>query len=106
MLFTGDVEGKGEEYLAERLSGNIYDVLKVAHHGSGNSTGEKFLENVTVHVALISAGKNNLYGHPHRETLERLVASECRIYNTQEDGAVMIRTDGCKMWIDTVLNGK
>ncbi len=98
-LFTGDLEGEGERLVTERLSdmrgtsrpaGRI-TLLKVAHHGSKNSTEESFLEMVNPRIALISAGRNNSYGHPHKETLKRLADRECRIYQTPESGAVTVR---------------
>lgn len=94
MLCTGDVEGLGEERLLQILKEKDYDVLKVAHHGSKYSTSKKFLELCTPEIALISSGKNNRYGHPHEELLERLENAGCQIYNTQENGAIMLETDG------------
>lgn len=94
MLCTGDVERLGEERLLQKLKEKDYDVLKVAHHGSKYSTSKTFLELCTPEIALISAGKNNRYGHPHEELLERLENAGCKIYNTQENGAIMLETDG------------
>ena len=94
MLCTGDVEGEGEELLLKKVSDKDYDVLKVAHHGSKYSTTKRFLELCTPEIALISAGKNNRYGHPHEELLQRLENAGCKIYNTQENGAIMLETDG------------
>ena len=71
MLLTGDVEGEGEEALEQRLK-KTYDVLKTAHHGSRNSTSESFLQKASPSAALISAGRDNRYGHPHQETVDRL----------------------------------
>ena len=94
MLFTGDVEGKGEKRLIDHLqreySECVWDVLKTAHHGSGNSTTEEFLKTAAPQYAFISAGKNNSYGHPHKETLERLKDAGAIVYSTQEEGAVTI----------------
>jgi len=95
-LFTGDLEGSGEEAVRQQLEsimpeGRGITVLKVAHHGSGNSTGEAFLKTVSPQIALISAGKNNRYGHPHKELMARLEQTGCRIYQTKESGAVTIR---------------
>jgi len=94
MLCTGDVEGEGEENLLKKVKGKDYDVLKVAHHGSKNSTSKQFLELCTPDIALISAGRDNPYGHPHEELLKRLEYAGCKIYNTQENGAIMLETDG------------
>lgn len=98
-LFTGDLEGEGERLVTERLSDmrgsaalpEQITLLKVAHHGSKNSTEETFLEMVDPKIALVSAGRENSYGHPHRETLERLADRECRIYQTPVSGAVTVR---------------
>ena len=107
-LFTGDLEGEGETLVTELLCetdgrsdvrygeeidglmGNI-TLLKVAHHGSKNSTSEEFLSAVSPRIAVISAGRDNSYGHPHKETLERLERQECVILQTPESGAVTIR---------------
>lgn len=94
MLLTGDVEEKGEEILIQNLDKKSYDVLKVAHHGSKNSTSEAFLKLVHPKISLISAGKDNSYGHPHEETLERLHEIGSGVYQTMDYGAIMMETDG------------
>lgn len=94
MLFTGDVEGEGEELLAENPYLTSCDVLKVAHHGSKNSTSKKFLEKLKPKLSLISAGQDNSYGHPHKETLERLNEVGCTVYETTKYGAIRLETDG------------
>ena len=93
MLFTGDVEGEGEKYLIENLN-QPYQVLKVAHHGSKNSTSEKLLKIVRPKLALVSAGENNNYGHPHKEVLERIKMQGCRILCTTQEGAIRLKTKG------------
>ena len=99
MLFTGDVEGSGEESLISSGLLRDYDVLKAAHHGSENSGTEEFLQITAPEYAVISAGKDNRYGHPHAETLQRLNDAGCTVYSTQDNGAVMIRSDGVTMTI-------
>ena len=94
MLCTGDVEAQGEKLLTDKVKGKEYDVLKVAHHGSKYSTEEEFLDAINVKNALISAGENNKYGHPHKETLKRLNEEKCNIYQTSDSGAITIWTDG------------
>lgn len=93
LLLTGDVEGEGEAQLLQELQKrNITQatVLKVAHHGSRYSTSEAFLEQCKPEVAIISAGRNNSYGHPHEALLERLDVSGALIWSTQEYGAITI----------------
>lgn len=96
MLLTGDVEGEGERELTaylRRLPLAELDVLKVAHHGSRYSTSEAFLQAVTPRLALISAGRDNSYGHPHEELLERLEERGCRVVQTPESGAITLRAE-------------
>lgn len=92
-LFTGDLEGEGERLVVEDSLPDI-DVLKVAHHGSKNSTRDDFLNQVCAEYAMISCGRNNSYGHPHRELLERLEKRKIKIYRTDRNGAITIKTDG------------
>lgn len=101
MLFTGDVEGGGEEALAKSGLLKDCDVLKAAHHGSKNSSIPQLLEIVQPEISLISAGRDNRYGHPHAETIERLKTLGSQIYSTQTCGAVTLRTDGKRIWIET-----
>ena len=97
MLFTGDVEGEGEERLNKALKDekiSDIDVLKVAHHGSKNSTSELFLQTVNPRVSIISCGENNQYGHPHKETLLRLDNSGSKVLVTKDCGAVSLQVTG------------
>ena len=94
VLLTGDLEGTGESRVLDRLFAQSYDILKTAHHGSGNSTKEEWLARVNPRIALISCGEKNSYGHRHEELLERLKNQGCRIYLTPRDGAVTVQSDG------------
>lgn len=98
LLLTGDVEGKGEEELLQNFSEEIL-LLKVAHHGSKNSTMESFLEKVRPKYAIISAGRNNSYGHPNQETLRRLKKYGVKIYSTQDNGALSFFIDDGKGYL-------
>lgn len=79
-LFTGDAEATAERIALRALPHHYFkaDVLKAGHHGSSSSTCDAFLAAVDPQLAVISCGKDNSYGHPHRETLERLRAASCR----------------------------
>lgn len=93
MLFTGDAENEGETLVMSELHSKKVTgitVLKVAHHGSKNSTGTEFLEVVRPKVSLISCGENNSYGHPHIETLERLREAGSEVFVTKDSGAIVI----------------
>ena len=91
MLFTGDISENIEKELAYISE---CDVLKVAHHGSKNSSSEEFLNILSPKIAVISAGQRNTYGHPHFETVERLKECGAGIFCTKDTGAIMISTDG------------
>ncbi|MBE6014838.1 MAG: DNA internalization-related competence protein ComEC/Rec2 [Lachnospiraceae bacterium] len=90
LLFTGDVEGEGEEQLLESELLEDVDVLKVAHHGSRNSTPIELLKRIKPEVSVISCALHNSYGHPHKETIDRLRKTGCRIYSTSKGGAVTV----------------
>jgi competence protein ComEC len=95
LLLPGDAEKQAEHtMLQENSAGLRADVLKVGHHGSKNSTIQEFLDAVAPTIAIISSGKDNPYGHPSPELLERLEASGARVLRTDQHGAVHILTDG------------
>jgi competence protein ComEC len=107
LLLTGDAEGAGEadmkQYLADQKLADGLTVLSVAHHGSRNATDEEFLGLTMPGYAVISAGRGNSYGHPHRELLGRLAGSGAEVYITYESGAVTIKTDGARMQLKPFL---
>lgn len=86
ILLTGDIERDAEEELMARVG--RAEVLKVAHHGSRSSSTPEFLDAVQPRIGVISCGRRNLFGHPHREVLERLQQRGIRIYRTDADGTV------------------
>lgn len=98
-LFTGDIEGEGEEDMISLCenTGKECDILKVAHHGSKNSTPDRLLDVLQPLAAVISCGEDNLYGHPHKELMDRLDAKQIQIYETKEQGAVSAVWDGEKI---------
>ncbi len=97
-LFTGDLEKTGENLWCG-LYGKFLrsEVLKVGHHGSKSSTGERFLKLVKPKYALISAGENNKFGHPNFETLRILNKFGVEIKRTDKSGAIVLGTDGKKI---------
>ena len=94
-MLTGDSPKSIEEYLVliegEHLKS---DVLKVGHHGSRTSTSELFISHVQPKYAVISAGKDNSYGHPHLEVTDLLFNFEVNTLNTAESGRVVFWSDG------------
>lgn len=96
-LFTGDIGHGTEEAL---LKQNIdCDVLKVAHHGSKYSSLPAFMEKASPLVAIIPVGRYNGYGHPTAETLMQIEAVGAKCYRTDENGAVVVETDGNSMTV-------
>ncbi len=103
-LFTGDAEGEAEREATSRGYNLRSTVLKVGHHGSRTSTGPAFLSRVAPRYAVIPAGENNSYGHPHPETTRRLQMRRTRIYQTGTEGTVIFLTDGKDLRVE--LPGK
>lgn len=104
MLLTGDVTGKPEEELLAELEGrDTLTVLKVAHHGSKYSTPREFLKLTDPVYAIISAGRDNRYGHPHEELMERLTEQGCHICQTPESGAITMEVRNGKIRVEEFL---
>lgn len=103
ILFTGDIEEPVEEQLLSSL-GKI-DILKVAHHGSNTSSTEKFIGKVEPEVALISVGKNNSYGHPSREVINRFKNPD-KIYRTDKNGLIKITIDSSYKVTPYLIDGE
>ncbi len=102
-LFTGDAESQSEKVILEDGYGVSADVLKCGHHGSSTSTTTAFLDAVNPYYAVISCGLDNSYGHPHRETMQKLNERDIAIYRTDEDGTVLARSDGKDITFETGL---
>ena len=102
-LLTGDLEGEGEQELLRDLPDT--DCLKVAHHGSEFSTGERFLDRNAPETALISCGAGNRYGHPHARLLDRLRKRGIDVYRTDTQGALTVISDGRRYTIRTFREG-
>lgn len=94
-LFTGDSPQKMEKYLVSLDGKNLNsDVLKIGHHGSKTSSSDEFLGYISSEYAVISVGKDNKYGHPHQEILDRLQKFSINILRTGELGTIKIKSDG------------
>ena len=101
-MLTGDSPKRIEEYLVLAYGEHLKsDVLKVGHHGSRTSTSELFLAEVDPDYAVISAGKDNRYGHPHVEVTDALFNYGVTTYNTAEYGNVTFYSDGEKVFNNT-----
>ena len=90
ILFTGDLPEKGEQELIKNKADLPADILKVAHHGSKNSSSVEFLKAVRPKLAIISAGKDNDYGHPHYRVLKNLENLKIKYLRTDEKGNIVV----------------
>ncbi|MEA4831456.1 MAG: ComEC/Rec2 family competence protein [Oscillospiraceae bacterium] len=93
-LLMGDAGNDAEKDLIESGYDLSADVLKIGHHGSSDATSYVFLKEVMPDIAVISCGKNNDYGHPSESTLSRLADAQAKVYLTQNDGDIIIESDG------------
>ncbi|MCL2360181.1 MAG: MBL fold metallo-hydrolase [Defluviitaleaceae bacterium] len=105
MVTTGDAEHIGEGAM---LNTGLYlgaDVLRLGHHGSRTSTGQEFFDAVSPSIAVIQVGEGNRYGHPHECVMERLEATNTRIYRNDLHGNIILTTDGTSIDIQTERAG-
>ncbi|MGB9854772.1 MAG: ComEC/Rec2 family competence protein, partial [Candidatus Bathyarchaeales archaeon] len=93
-LFTGDATFEAENSMINAGLNLESQVLKVAHHGSRYATSNDFLNKVNPAYAVISAGIGNPYGHPHNETIQRLLNKGVTVYGTYVSGTLVMSTDG------------
>jgi competence protein ComEC len=96
LLLTGDLEDDHDADILEALprGSGRWDLLKVAHHGSATASSRPLLEALRPRLAAISAGEDNRYGHPARETLDRLAAIGSRVWRTDRQGTLSVAFDG------------
>ncbi|HEX8749433.1 MAG TPA: ComEC/Rec2 family competence protein, partial [Pyrinomonadaceae bacterium] len=103
-LLTGDIERGAEAALAQAPETLRSDVVKVAHHGSRTSSTENFIRAASTAYAIISVGQSSIYGHPHKEVLERWRAAGAQILTTGGSGTITISTDGRDLRIETYVS--
>ena len=102
-LFTGDAASAAEkQMLAGRYADLLdADVIKLGHHGSRTSSTAKFLKAVTPEYCVISCGKDNDYGHPHKETMEKLSKLDTTVLRTDTMGSIRMYSDGTTIYVET-----
>ena len=98
-LFMGDAGVEIEEDLIKKYNLQDIDVLKVGHHGSKTSSSIEFINEINPKYSIISAGKNNRYGHPNDSVLDNL--EDSKIYRTEQDGSIMFRIKNNRLQIVT-----
>jgi competence protein ComEC len=102
VLLTGDIGRAVEQALVPSIDRGRRWIVKVPHHGSLTSSSMAFVAALRPVVAIVSAGRANLYGHPRREVLDRYRAVGTEIFRTDEDGAVTVSTDGREIRVKTM----
>lgn len=103
-LFTGDAEYEEEQDIINTGYGISADVLKVGHHGSDSSTSYLFLREVMPQYAIISVGKDNVYGHPSEKVLSRLRDADTQVFRTDLQGDIVAVSDGNTVNITAAKN--
>lgn len=101
-LFTGDASPELSNSIADKLSkdgSNTIEYIKIPHHGSRNGLTEELLRAVKPRIAVISLGKNNSYGHPHKEILDLLLKYQVKTLRTDDLGDVEVDSDGENFWV-------
>ncbi len=89
VLLTGDAAVEDEKILLSKGTDVSAEILKLGHHGSKNSSSQAFLAAVAPRVGIISCGEDNIYGHPHEDTLKRLNSEGISVYRTDEQGTIL-----------------
>ncbi|MEJ2739275.1 MAG: DNA internalization-related competence protein ComEC/Rec2 [Dehalococcoidia bacterium] len=102
-LLTADIHNEAEYYLLSNRAGLKSTVLKVAHHGSNTSSSTGFIATVDPEIAVVSAGRDNRFNHPHPDTMERLIdiVGTDRCYLTSTSGTIEFITNGARLWLNT-----
>jgi competence protein ComEC len=101
IVLTGDIGRDTEQAIAPLFPPAGIRVLKVPHHGSLTSSAKTFVEALAPRVAVVSAGRNNTFGHPAPEVLKRYEQIGAQVFRTDQDGAVMLATDGYSLDVRT-----
>lgn len=97
VLFMGDAETEVESDIIDEYDLSA-DILKVGHHGSRYASNSEFLNNVLPGICVISCGKDNSYGHPHKEAVSRIEKIGSVIFRTDKEGTICLKTDGKKIY--------
>lgn len=105
-LFCGDIEKNAEEKILARKRELSSQVIKVAHHGSLTSSSFAFVDKVNPQIAICSVGFNNLFKLPHPQVIQRFQSRGCKIFQTDQVGAIFITTNGNNLAVKTFSNNQ
>ena len=101
VLLTGDIGKAVEQVLATAIPSARLRIVKIPHHGSLTSSTPEFVQAMQPRIAIVSAGRGNHFGHPVPEVLDRYRAIGAEVFRTDQDGAVMVRSDGYSVDVHT-----
>jgi competence protein ComEC len=101
IVLPGDISREVERTIAARFAPTPMRIVKVPHHGSLTSSTIEFIRALRPHAAIVSAGRSNPFGHPAPPVLRRYREAGVEIFRTDQDGAVMLETDGTNVRIGT-----
>jgi competence protein ComEC len=105
-LIPGDISADVEKQLIESKADLKSDVLVIPHHGSNHSSSAEFIKAVACRYAIVSAGKSNVFKHPHPSVLQRYKEAGAGIFRTDHDGAITLTTDGNNLHINTYIKNR
>ena len=104
LLFTADIEKEAETALVQSKTNLYADIVKVAHHGSRTSSIQSFVDATHPEIAVISVGRTSIFGHPHKEVVERWRASGAQVMTTGEKGTISVVSDGRNLTVSTFVH--
>ena len=101
-IFTGDAESSSESAMCASGINLDCDVLVPGHHGSATATSWEFLESTVPEYAVISCGTDNQYGHPDKDTMDKLQSMDIQVFRTDKQGTITVTSDGTNLtWISS-----
>jgi competence protein ComEC len=103
ILLTGDIEKAAERALALSQQNLKADVVKVPHHGSKTSSTDNFVLATKPTFAIISVGRNSMFGHPHKEVVQRWQSNGATVFTTGDYGTITVTTDGKDLNLETFI---
>ena len=102
-LFGGDISTEVEQQLVARGNCDPVVIFKANHHGSRYANGEELLKHIQPAITVASAGKDNRYGHPSPDAIQRIKDSGSRFFTTIEGGRIRVRVIENKLVCDTYV---
>jgi competence protein ComEC len=98
-MLSGDAPQEIEDYLVKTYGTQLdSDLLKLGHHGSKTSTSDAWLDTITPQYAVVSAGIDNRYGHPHQDVMQRVFKRNIQTSHTGTDGIITFQSNGVTVW--------